>query len=248
MINGSCYYCLMKTIISLLTGILFFTSWGCQFDNIGDLIKQEDEAVTVESFIVHEESNDICVYFPVSDTGQRTIVSPFDDGYYNDRLPQPEYTVMDNINDTEDEIVIDAITGLIWTKCSILSDSSMDTSDQCDGTHGVFLPEEADILCDELNHGGYDDWRLPAVSELFSIVTFDSTDPTVNIEAFPGTEGYYYWTSTDYYYLVQTRYFVLFKSDYWVEGKIWEGINILNWNLLDNRFHVRCVRGPEESQ
>jgi len=47
--------------------------------------------------------------------------------------------------------------------------------------------------CDKLNYGGYQDWRLPTINEIFTIIDYNKYEPACKIE-----ECYLagYWSST----------------------------------------------------
>jgi len=74
--------------------------------------------------------------------------------------------------DNGDGTITDNATGLMWTQD--LSSYSMSWSD-------------AVSYCESLTTGGYTDWRLPTVKELWSIRDFSQGWP---------------WVDTDYFYLV----------------------------------------------
>ena len=46
------------------------------------------------------------------------------------------------------------------------------------------------------NYLNHNDWRLPNIKELQSIVDFSRSDPAVNTNYFPNTKSYIYWSST----------------------------------------------------
>ncbi len=67
--------------------------------------------------------------------------------------------------DREKEIVTDSITGLVW----------QDNTDVVNYKHQW---GEAEQYCSELFLGGYQDWRLPTISELITIVDFNNSAGT----------------------------------------------------------------------
>ena len=135
----------------------------------------------------------------------------------------PSYT------DNGDGTITDNVTGMIWTQ--EVSSYAMSWT-------------QASSYCESLELGGYTDWRLPTVKELWSIRDFSMGFP---------------WVNTDYFYLVgdgsdlgqhhswtSTRYLV--ESDYQNEQVIGDPAFIVNdWTghikaMSGNRF-VRAVRG-----
>jgi hypothetical protein len=85
-----------------------------------------------------------------------------------------------------DELVIDEVTGLAWQR----------ELDEGPGESGGFTWQEALDHCDELDQGGYDDFRLPTRIELVSLVDPSTTDPAIEVLAFPDTPGAAYWTAS----------------------------------------------------
>jgi len=81
--------------------------------------------------------------------------------------------------DNGDGTVTDVNTGLIW---------------QQDVTSLNW--EEALAYCEELNLGGYTDWRLPNKNELRSLVDYSRYNPAINTTYFPNTGASSYWSST----------------------------------------------------
>lgn len=77
--------------------------------------------------------------------------------------------------DNGDGTVTDNVTGLTWAQG--LSESSMSWEDAVD-------------YCENLTLGGYDDWRLPSLKELWSIRDYSMGWP---------------WVDTEYFYLVHHR-------------------------------------------
>jgi hypothetical protein len=135
----------------------------------------------------------------------------------------PSYT------DNEDGTVNDEVTGLVWAQN--VSEASMSWKD-------------ANEYCEDLELGGYDDWRLPTVKELWSIRDHSQGWP---------------WVDTDYFYLVGdgsdlaqhhswTSNLYLVESEYQNDQVQGDPAFIVNdWTghikaMSGNRF-VRAVRG-----
>lgn len=95
--------------------------------------------------------------------------------------------------ENDDRTVSDLATGLMWEQ---------------DGSSTGMDWENALAYCENSETAGYDDWRLPGVKELQSIVdysgVFPANDPMFTSTSMineAGNEDYgYYWTSTSAYY------------------------------------------------
>ncbi len=116
---------------------------------------------------------------PVPDTGQIKFYNDgveiseplqgaafFGQDAHHDR-GQPSYT------DNADGTVTDNITGLMWQKSPDTDgDGDIDADDK-------FSYDEALARTHNFNFAGYDDWRLPTIKELYSLIRFSGTDPSV---------------------------------------------------------------------
>ena len=87
----------------------------------------------------------------------------------------------ENFIDNGDGTVTNTDTGLMWQK-----DTDPDTYEW----------QDALSYCENLTLAGYDDWRLPNVNELQSLVDYERYSPTINTTYFPNTQSSYYWSST----------------------------------------------------
>jgi|GEM_PF-1304373 len=166
------------------------------------------------------------VDFPLPDTGQTKcyndsveIPCPFpgqpfygQDAQY--RGAQPAY--QDNGNGT----VTDKVTGLMWQQ-------------QDDGTERAW--QDAMGYCDNLTLGGYDDWRLPEIFELETLVDYSIPlpGPTINMSYFPNTVSTYYWSSTTYATYTDNAWLVNFNAS-----------SVYYLNKPGSRC-ARCVRGGQ---
>ena len=85
---------------------------------------------------------------------------PGQDGFYKAGCPT-EGRFVDNKDDT----VTDTCTGLMW---------------QRDTAPGTYIWQDALKYCDSLSFAGHDDWRLPNVRELQSIVDYGRFGPAID--------------------------------------------------------------------
>jgi len=142
-----------------------------------------------------------------------------------DRLHGPSCPSESRFVDNGDGTVTDTCTGLMWQQ---------DTADtNGDGT----IDPATDHLdwcgalqyCDDLSLAGHDDWRLPNVLELQSIVDRWRSDPA--IDPVFGSFASLYWSSTVYASLPDAAWYVSFF------------VGFMNFNFEDYLSHVRAVRG-----
>lgn len=119
-----------------------------------------------------------------------------------------------------EDTVEDTLTSLLWQR----------TVDGVERTWG-----EALEYCDDLVLDSKDDWRLPSIKELHTIMDYTTFDPAINTEAFNGQPSWhwYHWSST-----ARTA-----EDD---GTYVWFGA-FLNGAIYDYskrwQMNVRCVRG-----
>ncbi len=74
--------------------------------------------------------------------------------------------------DNGDGTVTDLNTGLIWTASADLNgDGAIDYADK-------LTADEAEAAAASIDVGGYGDWRLPTIKELYSLIDFRGLDPS----------------------------------------------------------------------
>jgi hypothetical protein len=86
-----------------------------------------------------------------------------------------------NFKDNGDGTVTDVATGLTWQ--------------QADAKKNW---EAAITYCEELKHANHQDWRLPNIKELRTIIDMTKTNLTIDSIAFPGAKASLYWSSTTF--------------------------------------------------
>ncbi|MEN9510954.1 MAG: hypothetical protein RLZZ370_773 [Bacteroidota bacterium] len=107
------------------------------------------------------------------DTGQETSYTstPGEDADF--KINPPGFIIH------PDNTVSDTVTGLMWQRY--------------DGPE--MTVEHARIYCDTLTLGGYSDWRLPSLSEAYSILNHQKTNPALEVTVFPKSAAEYWWTA-----------------------------------------------------
>lgn len=115
-----------------------------------------------------------------------------------------------------EKIVVDNNTGLQWQQTVPVKEYSLKTAEE---------------YCAKLSYGGRDDWRLPTLQELASIVDNSKFDPSIDSDYFPETSS---------------------SSDFLTSSKSETGDNVWsinfwhsNMRLANESYFVRCVRGRE---
>lgn len=138
----------------------------------------------------------------------------------------------DDFNATEDGLVIDNGTGLMWTRC--LEGMSWDGT-SCTGTATEAEPEDAFQLAVDATHAGYNDWRVPNIKELDSLAEWACHAPALDAAAFPGmpADGFL-WSSTPYFHGEH--------AGFWMLGIEYGQITV---DTRDNRAHVLLVRNAD---
>jgi c(7)-type cytochrome triheme protein len=133
-----------------------------------------------------------------------------------------------------DGTVTDSSTGLTWMRCP--QGQNWDGATCSEGRAWYMMNSWDDAMRGlarkPVRHGGHEDWRLPELEELRTLVDLTCSDPATNIEVFPNTGSWNFWTST--------------PSD-WNDAYAWR-IDFANGRenadlKLTSSYHIRLVRG-----
>jgi len=120
---------------------------------------------------------------PVAKTGQTTQYQAGDDGDMQAGVAWPSPRFVTNSVAGSEVVILDRLTGLMWTKDANLA-----------GTKSL---ANAITSCNDLNYGGYDDWRLPNAPELLSLVDHGRSSPALQAEhPFINVANSTYWSSS----------------------------------------------------
>jgi hypothetical protein len=127
--------------------------------------------------------------------------------------------------DRSDDTVTDNCTGLMWQR------DTADVNGDGQSTGQDFLPWcEALAYAENLSFAGHDDWRLPNVRELQSIVDYGLFNPS--IDPVFGAFSFAYWSSTTH---------ALFPGSAWIVHFDCGGVGGVQGGV----YYVRAVRsGP----
>ena len=121
------------------------------------------------------------------------------------------------VRDDAKELVIDKNTGLMW-------------QDNIDSKTIRKNRKDAKQYCRSLVFAGYDDWYLPRIKELKSIVDEKRFDPAIRV-GFKNVVSDHYWSSSPNLSDIMNVLNIDFKS-----GKTYNNTRI-------GKCYVRCVRG-----
>jgi len=124
-----------------------------------------------------------------------------------------EYETFDNIGE---EVIRASHTNLIWTKNSW----SLQTFD------------EVSAHCSELEYGGDDDWRVPEIDELKTLISPEN----VSLSEFPGIEDSYFWSGSSFENLGEKAWAVDFST-----GSV-------KSEEKTESYYLKCVRKIEKER
>jgi hypothetical protein len=133
---------------------------------------------------------------------------PGQDGFYQADCPNAGRFV-----DNGDGTVTDNCTGLMWQKDTADTNGIGNTLPWCD----------AIAYCDNLSFAGHEDWRLPNVRELQSIVDYGRFNPSIG-PVF-GAFSFSYWSSTSFASFPRAAWLVSFDGGFVNDDEAGQGGN-----------------------
>ena len=167
---------------------------------------------------------------------------------------RPRYTLTKNGLSIQD-----IITGLIWQRSPDTNgDGELTREDKLTWSQAQRRPEQLNAL----RYGGFNDWRLPTIKELYSLIDFNGKDPgggenATGISPFIDTEyfAFAYGRADRGERLIDSQY----ASSTLFINRSWQGVEkLFGVNFADGRikgydltmpggkektFYVLCVRG-----
>jgi len=148
------------------------------------------------------------------DDKQGTISDKYEKKYvYAVRGPSLTYGEYQN---NGDGTITDQMTGLTWQTIEVRP----------------LKWAQALAYCEQLDLGGFTDWRLPTIKELSTLVNNKQINPSIDTTFFPATRSAPYWTSTTFAEHPGFAWYVHFDN----------GLEY-NGGYKGRRYFVRPVRG-----
>jgi hypothetical protein len=209
--------------------------------------KRVDEVSGTISYKIVDTAQKLC--FDSTSGEQKECTGVGYDADYSGH--EPSYSV-------DGDVVIDNITSLMWMRSSDL-DGDGETTDYGD----KLTLDEATSYCENLNLQGYDDWRLPDIKTLYSLIKFSGGDPS----AYTGSDTSILETFLDSSF---TQAFGDMSVERLIDGQFASstryvsttmhgddtmfGVNFIDGRIKgypvsiggnDFSFYVKCVRGNE---
>jgi len=133
------------------------------------------------------------------------------------KAPEPKSKII-LVRDDSKEIVIDKTNGLMW-------------QDNIDTKTIKKNRKDAKQYCRSLVFAGYDDWYLPRIKQLKSIVDSKKYNPAIRDE-FQNVQAYHYWSSSPN---LSANLINVLNIDF-KNGQTYK-------NNRRGRCYVRCIRG-----
>ncbi len=253
-----------RSVIVLLA--FLFGAAACGSDAVSDDASGGDETAADETTSASESADDATQSvgsgsYAVVDTAQSTCYDNSeptdcpDTGAFSGQDAQTNGNAQDyEVTDDGDETVIDNVSGITWTNNPDLegignNDGEITADDKLSSS-------EAATACDALDHGGFTDWQLPDIKQLYSLMNFQGTDPTSDdtstLTAFIDQNVFDFAYGTGSERIIDSQYATtsLYTND---EGtELMFGVNFADGRIKgyeevfaggDKTYFVMCMRG-----
>lgn len=253
---------LMKKTAILLAGISIVAMTACSSNET----KQEAS----ETIKMNKTNN---LSYAIVDTNQTKFygntdeieaVYSVDDAFYgqdaNFNGYQPSYTVSN-----DGKVVFDNVTGLTWMRGP---NTTLETP-QAEDKMTFDAAKEYVKEINEMNYGGYSDWRLPSLKEMYSLIQFVGTDPAIDATTTEGLIPFIDDEAFNFAYgevdkrerVIDSQYLttnVYIGSGDTLEETLYFGVNFADGRIkgygalmpfgdkVDKTFFVQLVRGNEQ--
>lgn len=169
--------------------------------------------------------------YPIVDTDQEIFYDTIDEI----TAPNPGETFfgqdasytgfVPDYQDNGDGTITDMVTGLMWSKSPDMDgDGDIDYADKMSYS-------EALAGADTFSLAGYDDWRLPSIKEMYSLIIFSGRDPS----------GYNGTSTEDLVPFIDTTYF-----DF-AYGDVSAGERIIDAQMASSTIYVSTTMGGDET-
>lgn len=106
--------------------------------------------------------------------------------------------ISDEVFEYNSSVATDSRTNLMWARCPVGKEISGDYCTQGGAGNPNDTWENMLQAIAASTVGGYDDWRMPSVAEMRTIIDYTCATPAINATVFPLAAFYsaQYWTST----------------------------------------------------
>jgi hypothetical protein len=144
-------------------------------------------------------------------------------GKVSDNFEEGRFVSME-IN--KESLVKDNLTELMWMKKT----ADIDNNGSVETDNDTVTWIDALKYCENLNYASYDDWRLPNIQELRSIIKYDTYSPAIDKSVFEIQSSKYWSSTTDTVFINNARGISYYYGNDISESKL-------------NHNYVMCVRG-----
>jgi len=156
-----------SSTISSSSQVSIFSSSSEQSSSSANTISSSSSVQSSSSSYTYKivETDQVECYDSTKGSTEACVGKGYDADYQGNAV---SYTL-----NSKGNIVTDNVTGLMWTQSTDIDGDGV-TTDVDDKKS----PTEAVSYCQDLSLEGYDDWRLPDVKTLYSLILFSGEDPS----------------------------------------------------------------------